>query len=172
MRDALTVEAARGIDVVVDYLWGRPTELVLEALAKGLQGRVYAQNPPRGGRRQRRPDDYLPAPPCAASTSPSWAADSAPRRSNAFLPPFPALFDLAAKGKLTIDVEPVPLAQVESGLEPRGKGPPDRFYRVADRWQGPNPWIQPQASRFQPLTAENYGERDREHFQHFRCLRE
>ena len=33
----LTVETARGIDVVVDYLWGRPTELVLEALAKGFR---------------------------------------------------------------------------------------------------------------------------------------
>ena len=37
VRDAFAVEAARGIDVVIDYLWGRPTELLLEALAKGFR---------------------------------------------------------------------------------------------------------------------------------------
>ena len=39
IRDAFAAEAARGIDVVVDYLWGRPTELLLEALAKGFKAK-------------------------------------------------------------------------------------------------------------------------------------
>ncbi len=34
VREAFAAEAANGIDVVIDYLWGRPTELLLEALAK------------------------------------------------------------------------------------------------------------------------------------------
>ena len=34
IREAFSVEAGKGIDVVIDYLWGRPTELLLEALAK------------------------------------------------------------------------------------------------------------------------------------------
>src|SRR5579863_8512560 len=34
IREAFSVEAKKGIDVVIDYLWGRPTELLLEALAK------------------------------------------------------------------------------------------------------------------------------------------
>ena len=34
VRDAFAAEAANGIDLVIDYLWGRPTELLLEALAK------------------------------------------------------------------------------------------------------------------------------------------
>jgi NADPH2:quinone reductase len=34
VRDAFAAEAANGIDVVVDYLWGRPTELLLEALTR------------------------------------------------------------------------------------------------------------------------------------------
>ncbi len=36
VRDAFAAEAANGIDLVIDYLWGRPTELLLEALAKGF----------------------------------------------------------------------------------------------------------------------------------------
>ena len=31
VRDAFAAEAAKGIDVVIDYLWSRPTELLLEA---------------------------------------------------------------------------------------------------------------------------------------------
>ena len=34
VREAFVVEAKNGVDVVIDYLWGRPTELLLEALAK------------------------------------------------------------------------------------------------------------------------------------------
>ncbi len=37
IRDAFAVEAAKGIDVIIDYLWGRPTELLLESLAKGFK---------------------------------------------------------------------------------------------------------------------------------------
>ena len=37
IRDAFAVEAAAGIDVVIDYLRGRATELLLEALAKDFQ---------------------------------------------------------------------------------------------------------------------------------------
>ena len=37
IREAFAAEAASGIDVVIDYLWGRPTELLLEALAKGFK---------------------------------------------------------------------------------------------------------------------------------------
>jgi NADPH:quinone reductase-like Zn-dependent oxidoreductase len=34
--DAFASEGANGIDIVVDYLWSRPTELLLEALTKGF----------------------------------------------------------------------------------------------------------------------------------------
>ena len=34
VREAFAAEAGKGIDVVIDYLWGRPTELLLEALAR------------------------------------------------------------------------------------------------------------------------------------------
>ena len=59
MREAFAAEAATGIDVVIDYLWGRPTELLLEALAKGFS--ASATRPTRlvevGD--ERRPDDHL-----------------------------------------------------------------------------------------------------------------
>ena len=50
VRDAFAAEAAKGIDVVIDYLWGRPTELLLEALAKGFKASAHAPHPAgRGG---------------------------------------------------------------------------------------------------------------------------
>ena len=36
VRDAFAAEAANGIDVVIDYLWGRPTELLLEGAGEGF----------------------------------------------------------------------------------------------------------------------------------------
>ena len=42
VRDAFAAEAANGIDLVIDYLWGRPTELLLEALAKEFQRQFHA----------------------------------------------------------------------------------------------------------------------------------
>lgn len=37
VRKAFAAEVEQGIDVIIDYLWGRPTELLLEALAKGFR---------------------------------------------------------------------------------------------------------------------------------------
>jgi NADPH:quinone reductase-like Zn-dependent oxidoreductase len=37
VREEFLAEASQGIDVVIDYLWGRPTEVLLEALAKGFR---------------------------------------------------------------------------------------------------------------------------------------
>jgi NADPH:quinone reductase-like Zn-dependent oxidoreductase len=122
IRDALTVEATRGIDVVVDYLWGRPTELVLEALAKGFR--------PESTQRTRLVE-------IGSSTGPTITLPSATLRSidltllgsgfgavplDGVLAAIPEVFDLAAKHILTIDVEPVPLAQVEEAWNRTDKG--------------------------------------------------
>ena len=67
--------------VVVDYLWGRPTELVLEALAKGF--RAQATHRTRLVEVGRAPAAPLLSPlkSCAASISPFLAAALAPLRS-------------------------------------------------------------------------------------------
>ncbi len=51
VRAAFAAEAASGIDVVIDYLWGRPTELLLEALAKGFNTSATEPDAPGRGRR-------------------------------------------------------------------------------------------------------------------------
>ena len=59
LRDAFLAEAASGIDVVIDYLWGRPTELVLDALSKGFKQTGHAQNSPGRSRLHGRPHDHF-----------------------------------------------------------------------------------------------------------------
>ena len=119
----ISAEAATGIDLVVDYLWGRPTELLLEALGHRLQSQSHSQNPRwwRWAKAQATPS-RSPARSCAASISRCSAADSAQPRLTASSPPFQTLFSLAAAGTLKIDVEPVPLADVESAWNRVEKG--------------------------------------------------
>jgi NADPH:quinone reductase-like Zn-dependent oxidoreductase len=122
IREALIKEAASGIDVVVDYLWGRPTELVLEALAKGFR--------PDATQRTRLVE-------IGSSAGPTITLPSATLRSidltllgsgfgavplDGVLAAIPKIFDLAAKRILTIDVEPLPLAQVEEAWNRTEKG--------------------------------------------------
>ena len=55
VREAFAKEISGGIDVIVNYLWGRPTELLFEELAKGFKVGVdaaYAHG--RGGRERRQ----------------------------------------------------------------------------------------------------------------------
>ncbi|MGB0074996.1 MAG: zinc-binding alcohol dehydrogenase family protein, partial [Terracidiphilus sp.] len=122
IRDALAAEAARGIDVVVDYLWGHPTELVLEALAKGFK--------PEATQRTRLVE-------VGASAGPTITLPGATLRSidlilmgsgfgaaslDRIFAAIPVLFNLAAKGVLKIDVQPVPLSQVEEAWNSAEKG--------------------------------------------------
>lgn len=120
--EAFAAESAQGIDVVIDYLWGRPTELLLEALAKGFK--------PAATHRTRLVE-------VGASAGPSIALPAAVLRSidlhllgsgfgsaslDKILAAIPQLFNLAAEGKLTINVETVPLSQVESAWNQGEKG--------------------------------------------------
>ena len=87
VREAFAREAASGIDVVVDYLWGRPMELLLEALARGFKAssthrtRLVEVGESAG-------KTITLELPCAASISPCWAAASAPRRWTRSFQPF------------------------------------------------------------------------------------
>ncbi len=47
LRAAFAREAARGVNVIVDYLWGKPVELLLESLAKSDLSIAGAVNPVR-----------------------------------------------------------------------------------------------------------------------------
>jgi NADPH2:quinone reductase len=122
VREAFAREAAAGIDVVIDYLWGRPTELLLDALAKGFKA--------AGTQRTRLVE-------VGASAGPNINLPGATLRSidltllgsgfgaaplELIFSTIPTLFQMAAAGSLTIDVEPVPLAEVESAWVRGEKG--------------------------------------------------
>jgi NADPH:quinone reductase-like Zn-dependent oxidoreductase len=122
VRDAFAEEAAKGIDIVIDYLWGRPTELLLEALAKGF--RASATRATRlvevgesAGKTIKLPGAILRSIDLTILGSGFGSA-----AMDVILAAIPTLFSLAAAGRLTIDVEPVPLAGVEMAWNRVEKG--------------------------------------------------
>jgi NADPH:quinone reductase-like Zn-dependent oxidoreductase len=113
IRDALTAEAAAGIDVVVDYLWGRPTEIVLEALAKGFKTQAthrtrLVEVGSSAGRTITLPAEVLRSIDLMLTGSGFGAASL-----EVIFGVLPRLFEMAAAGKLHTEVDPVPLADVE-----------------------------------------------------------
>ena len=122
LREAFTAEAASGIDVVIDYLWGRPTELLLEALAKGFKtqathrtrlvevGAMAGHNDYFARRHPAQHRSHL-----AGQRLRLRPRGSGPRHHS-------HAFQMAAAGKLTVAAEPVPLAEVESAWNRVEKG--------------------------------------------------
>jgi NADPH:quinone reductase-like Zn-dependent oxidoreductase len=122
VREAFAAEAASGIDVIIDYLWGRPTELLLEALAKGF--RPSATHSTRlvevgesAGKTITLPGATLRSVDLILKGSGFGSASM-----KEILAAIPTLFSMAAAGSLTIDVEPVPLADVEAAWSRVEKG--------------------------------------------------
>jgi NADPH:quinone reductase-like Zn-dependent oxidoreductase len=113
VRDAFTAEAAAGIDVVIDYLWGRPTELLLEALEKGfnpttIRSTRLVEVGESAGKTIRLPGAALRSLDLKLLGSGFGAV---PLKT--IFSAIPTLFDMAAAGTLHVDVEPVPLTDVE-----------------------------------------------------------
>lgn len=116
IKQAFAREAGqKGYDVIVDYVWGRPTELLLVALTR---------------------DEFSLAPagprlvPVGESAGPSISLPAAALRSSALailgggFPPFPLLMEVfnqamtwAAAGKLKIDTQRVALADIEEAWQ-------------------------------------------------------
>lgn len=122
LRDAFAAEAATGIDVIIDYLWGRPTELLLEGLSKGF--RPSATHPTRlvevgesAGSTINLPGSTLRSIDLKILGSGFGSASMA-----VIFAAIPKLFALAAAGSLKIDIERVPLAEVEAAWNRQDKG--------------------------------------------------
>lgn len=122
VRNAFASEVEKGIDVVIDYLWGRPTELLLEALTKRFSA---------GGSRPTRLVEV------GESAGKTIALPGATLRSidlkllgsgfgsvplQGVLDAIPTLFALSASGVLNVSVEPVPLANVQEAWNLVEKG--------------------------------------------------
>jgi len=119
---ALAAQAEEGIDVIIDYLWGHPTELLLVALAKAFR--------PEGSKRLRLVE-------VGESAGKTIALPGAVLRSidltmcgsgfgsvplAEIMQAIPTLFSLAADGHLKVAVEPVPLEKVEEAWTQVEKG--------------------------------------------------
>lgn len=122
IREAFAREAEAGIDVVIDYLWGRPTELLLEALAKGFK--------PTATHRTRLVEVgssagaslTLPAATLRSIDLTICGSGFGAARLDAIFAAIPTLFQMAAERSLTIDVETVPLQEVKSAWSRTGTG--------------------------------------------------
>jgi NADPH:quinone reductase-like Zn-dependent oxidoreductase len=122
LRAAFAAEVKTGIDVVIDYLWGRPTELLLEALAKGFN--MNAARATRlvevgasAGREITLPGEVLRSVDLSLKGSGFGSVPLA-----RILEAIPTLFSMAAAGSLKVAVEPVPLADVEAAWSRSEKG--------------------------------------------------
>ncbi|MGB0064131.1 MAG: zinc-binding alcohol dehydrogenase family protein [Terracidiphilus sp.] len=114
IREALAAEAASGVHVVVDYLWGRPTELLLEALTRrfkvgGTTKTRLVEVGESAGRTITLPAEVLRSIDLTLLGS-GFGSASLER----IFAGVAELFKAAAAGNLKIAVEPVLLAEVES----------------------------------------------------------
>jgi NADPH:quinone reductase-like Zn-dependent oxidoreductase len=122
IREALIEEAVAGIDVVVDYLWGRNTELLLEALAKGFsvesthKTRIVEVGSSAGQA------ITLPAATLRSVDLTLIGSGFGGSSIDKILAAIPTLFEMAADGRLKMAVDPVPLAEVESAWTRAEKG--------------------------------------------------
>lgn len=122
MSPAFAAAAEGGIDVVIDYLWGHPTELLLGALAKAF--RPEGSKPVRlvevgesAGKTIALPGAVLRS---IDLTMCGSGFGSVPLAE--IIQVIPTLFSLAADGHLKVAVEPVPLAKVEEAWGQGEKG--------------------------------------------------
>lgn len=111
-----------GIDVVIDYLWGKPTELILGAFAKGFRRegskRIrLVEVGATASREIRLPAAVLRSIDLHLSGS---GFGSVPMRQ--ILASIPNLFTLASQGHLKVQVEKVPLSEVTSAWVREEKG--------------------------------------------------
>ncbi len=114
VREAFTAEARDGIDVIIDYLWGRPSELLLESIGKGFSAKSthrtrWVQIGDSAGKAITFPGAILRSVDLTLLGS-GFGSASLDR----ILASIPDLFSMAAAGDLEIAVEAVPLSEVES----------------------------------------------------------
>ena len=111
----------KGIDVVIDYLWGRPTELLLEALPRDLHP-ARAFHAPGGSGESAGKTITLPGATLRSIDLKLMGSGFGAVPLEQSLKPFPALFSMAAAGDLRVAIRPVPLAEVESAWKRKESG--------------------------------------------------
>lgn len=109
----------KGFDVVLDYVWGHPTEVLLEGLTRhdvkiaASRVRLVEIGEMAG------PTIALSAAALRSSGLELYGSGGGSVPHQAIFEAFPQLWALAISGKLRIKTEPVPLAEVESAWQRR-----------------------------------------------------
>jgi NADPH2:quinone reductase len=104
-------------DVIIDYLWGHPTEVLLDALighdvkAGASRIRLVEIGEMAG------PTITLPAAALRSSGLELYGSGGGSIPHSAIFDAFPQVWALAARGKLSIDTEQAPLADVETAWQ-------------------------------------------------------
>jgi NADPH:quinone reductase-like Zn-dependent oxidoreductase len=122
VREAFVAEAEKGIDVVIDYLWGRPTELLLEALAKTFKPSSTNSTRLVEVGQSAGPTITLPGAVLRSVDLKLLGSGFGSVPLDTIFTAIPVLFQMAAAGKFHVDVEPVPLADVETAWNRVEKG--------------------------------------------------
>ena len=122
LRKAFIAEAVAGIDVVIDYLWGRPTELLLEALAKGFKQEATHRTRLVEVGASAGPTITLPAAILRSIDLTLLGSGFGAASIDRIFAAASELFALAASGSLKIDVDTVPLSDVEAAWTRAHKG--------------------------------------------------
>ena len=122
LRKAFITEAVAGIDVVIDYLWGRPTEILLEALAKGFKPDATHRTRLVEVGGSAGPTITLPAATLRSIDLTLLGSGFGAASLERIFAAIPELFSLAASGSLKIDVDTVPLSDVETAWTRASKG--------------------------------------------------
>jgi NADPH:quinone reductase-like Zn-dependent oxidoreductase len=122
IQEAFAAEAAAGIDVVIDYLWGRPTELLLAALAKGFNAHVTRRTRLVEVGSSAGPTITLPGAILRSIDLTLLGSGFGSAPLDRILATIPTLFEMAATGGLKIAPEPIPLSRVEMAWDRVEKG--------------------------------------------------
>jgi NADPH:quinone reductase-like Zn-dependent oxidoreductase len=117
IREAFAVEARKRIDVVIDYLWGRPTELLLEALARGFNRDAAQATRLVEVGQSAGPAITLPGAALRSIDLKLMGSGFGSVPLERVFEAIPTLFSMAASGSLRVATEPLPLAQVEGAWD-------------------------------------------------------
>jgi len=122
VREAFLAEATEGIDVIIDFLWGRPTELALEALAKGFNPSATRSTRLVEVGESAGKTITLPGATLRSIDLKLMGSGFGSVPLSSIRAAIPRLFAMAAAGSLEIEAEPVPLQDVESAWNRVEKG--------------------------------------------------
>ena len=118
----MIAEAKSGIDIVIDYLWGRPTELLLEALAKTFKPSSTKSTRLVEVGQSAGPTITLPGAVLRSVDLKLLGSGFGSVPLDTILAAIPELFKMAAAGKFHVDVEASPLSDVEAAWTRIEKG--------------------------------------------------